>query len=132
MVEDHPLVGFFSQSVALPFREISGGEGVKAHLRHFADWKLLGGSHFSLAPTVARALQFRLKQRKNSYFPHFFRDVEGSVVFSSSLIAAPKLLLSENVPKAQLSLASQTLADRLIEQSMPWSAIKVRNCSVVY
>jgi hypothetical protein len=105
---------------------------VKAHLRHFADWKLLGGSHFSLAPTVARALQFRLKQRKNSYFPHFFRDVEGSVVFSSSLIAAPKLLLSENVPKAQLSLASQTLADRLIEQSMPWSAIKVRNCSVVY
>jgi hypothetical protein len=28
---------------------------VKAHLLHFADWKLLGGSHFSLAPTVARA-----------------------------------------------------------------------------
>jgi hypothetical protein len=50
---------------------------VKAHLLHFADWKLLGGSHFSLAPTVARALQCRLKQRKNPCFPHFFRDVEG-------------------------------------------------------
>ena len=44
---------------------------------HILNWKLLGGSHFSLAPTVARALQFRLKQRKNSCFPHFFRDVEG-------------------------------------------------------
>jgi hypothetical protein len=37
------------------------------------------------------------------------------VVFSSSLIATPKLLLSENVPKAQLSLASSGRRDRIGE-----------------
>jgi hypothetical protein len=34
--------------------------------------------------------------------------------------------------KLSIAALSQTLPDRLIEQSMPWSAIKVRNCSLVY
>jgi hypothetical protein len=34
--------------------------------------------------------------------------------------------------KLSIAALSQTFPDRLIEQSMPWSAIKVRNCSLVY